>query len=86
MAGEGAVALTADVASYPRVDLHVLLERTLCLETLPAQQTEDSHVCACGRQEWGDLRQLEHRATLYPSRLEQESAPGLVPPSSRAQG
>lgn len=86
MAGEGAVALAADVAAHTRVDLHVLLERTLRLETLPAQQTEDSHVSACGRQEWGDLRQLEHRATLYPLRLEQEPAPGLVPPSSHAQG
>lgn len=50
MAGEGAVALAADVAAYARVDFHVLLERALGLETLPAQQTEDSHVRACGRQ------------------------------------
>lgn len=49
VAGEGAVALAADVAAHARVDLHVLLERALCLETLPAQQTEDSHVCACGK-------------------------------------
>jgi hypothetical protein len=28
------------------VDLHVLLQRRLCLETLPAQQTEDGHVQA----------------------------------------
>lgn len=46
MAGERAVALAADVAAHTCVDLHVLLERTLRLETLPAQQTEDSHVCA----------------------------------------
>lgn len=46
VAGEGAVALTADVAAHARMDLHVLLECTLCLETLPTQQTEDSHVCA----------------------------------------
>lgn len=46
MAGEGAVALAADVAAYARVDFHVLLERALGLETLPAQQTEDSHVRA----------------------------------------
>lgn len=49
VAGEGAVALAADVAAHARVDLHVLLERALCLETLPAQQTEDSHVRACGK-------------------------------------
>lgn len=47
VAGEGAVALAADVAAHARVDLHVLLERALCLETLPAQKTEDSHVRAC---------------------------------------
>jgi len=46
VAGEGAVALAADVAAYTRVDLHVLLERALRLESLPAQQTEDGHVRA----------------------------------------
>lgn len=51
MAGEGAVALAADVAAYARVDLHVLLERALRLESLPAQQTEDGHVRACGEQQ-----------------------------------
>lgn len=71
MAGEGAVALTADVAAHARVDLHVLLEGTLRLETLPAQQTEDSHVCACGRQSRESLRELERKAILYPSRLAQ---------------
>lgn len=71
MAGEGAVALAADVAAHARVDLHVLLEGALRLETLPAQQTEDSHVCACGRQSRESLRELERKAILYPSRLAQ---------------
>lgn len=48
MAGEGAVALAADVAAHTRVHLHVLLQRALCLEALPTQQAEDSHVRACG--------------------------------------
>lgn len=56
VAGEGAVALTADVAAHARMDLHVLLECTLCLETLPTQQTEDSHVCACERQKQGEAQ------------------------------
>lgn len=51
VAGEGAVALTADVAAHACVDLHVLLECALCLKALPTQQTEDSHVRACGRQQ-----------------------------------
>lgn len=62
VAGEGAVALAADVAAHACVDLHVLLERALRLEPLPAQQTEDRHVCACGRQEWENLRRAELRA------------------------
>lgn len=56
MAGESAVALAADVAPHARVDLHVLLERTLCLEPLPAQQAEDSHVRACRGEERKSLR------------------------------
>jgi hypothetical protein len=48
VAGEGTVALAADVAAHACVDLHVLLECALCLEALPTQQTEDSHVCAYG--------------------------------------
>lgn len=46
VAGEGAIALAADVAAHAGVDLHVLLQCRLCLETLPAQQTEDGHVQA----------------------------------------
>lgn len=46
VAGKGAVAFTADIAAHTRVDLHVLLECALCLEALPAQQAEDSHVRA----------------------------------------
>lgn len=46
VAGEGAIALAADVAAHAGVDLHVLLQRRLRLETLPAQQTEDGHVQA----------------------------------------
>lgn len=51
MAGKGAVALAADIAAHARVDLHVLLERALGLEALPTQETENSHVRACGRQQ-----------------------------------
>lgn len=71
VAGKGAVTLAADVAAHACVDLHVLLERALCLETLPAQQTEDGHVCACGRQERESLRRVEHKAVLYSPRLEE---------------
>ena len=46
VAGEGAVALAADVAPDARVHLHVLLQRRLSLEALPAQQAEDGHVRA----------------------------------------
>lgn len=59
VAGEGAVALAADVAAHARVDLHVLLQRTLRLEALPAQQAEDGHVRACGDR--GGLRALPRR-------------------------
>lgn len=61
VAGEGAVALTADVAAHARMDLHVLLERALCLEALATQQTEDSHVCACAENRGESLRKWEHR-------------------------
>ena len=44
VAGEGAVALAADVAADPRVHLHVLLERRLRLEAFPTQQAEEGHV------------------------------------------
>lgn len=50
VAGERPVALAADVAAHARMDLHVLLERTLGLEALPTQQAEDGHVSACRRQ------------------------------------
>lgn len=86
MAGEGAVTLAADVAAHACVDLHVLLERALCLETLPAQQTEDGHVCACGRQERESLRRGEHRAILYSRRLEEQPATRLAPSSHHIQG
>lgn len=44
VAREGAIALAADVATDPGMDLHVLLQGCLCLEALPTQQTEDGHV------------------------------------------
>lgn len=44
VAREGAIALAADVAADPGVDLHVLLQGGLRLEALPTQQTEDGHV------------------------------------------
>lgn len=44
VARERAIALAADVAADPGVNLHVLLQSRLRLETLPAQQAEDSHV------------------------------------------
>lgn len=47
MAGEGPVALAADVAAHAGVDLHVLLQRRLGLEALPTEQAEDGHVRAC---------------------------------------
>lgn len=87
MAGESPVALAADVAAHARVDLHVLLERALRLETLPTQQTEDGHVRACRRQGQESLRRVEHKALLYSYRLEQEPVLGLLPllpPSSGA--
>lgn len=49
MAGEGPVAFAANVAADAGVDLHVLLQSRLGLETLPAQQAEDGHVRTCGR-------------------------------------
>lgn len=49
VAGEGAVALAADVAAHPGVHLHVLLQGALRLEPLAAQQAENGHVCTCGR-------------------------------------
>lgn len=49
VAGEGAVALAADVAAHPGVHLHVLLQGALRLEPLATQQTENGHVCTCGR-------------------------------------
>lgn len=51
MAGEGPVALAADVAANAGVDLHVLLQRCLGLKALPTQQAEDGHVRACGTTE-----------------------------------
>lgn len=44
VAGEGALAVAADVAVHARVDLHVLLQGLLGLEALCAQQTEHRHV------------------------------------------
>lgn len=44
VAWEGAIALAADVAADPGMDLHVLLQGRLGLEALPTQQTEDGHV------------------------------------------
>lgn len=51
MAGKGAVALTADVAAHSRVHFHVLLQGSLRLEPLPAQQAEDGHVSTWGERE-----------------------------------
>lgn len=44
VAGEGALAVAADVAVHARVDLHVLLQGLLGLEALCTQQTEHCHV------------------------------------------
>lgn len=44
VAGEGALAVAADVAVHARVDLHVLLQGLLGLEALRTQQTEHRHV------------------------------------------
>lgn len=57
VAGEGAVALAADVAAHPCVHLHVLLQGRLRLEALAAEQAEHSHVRTCGRGDSG----LRHR-------------------------
>lgn len=51
MAGEGAVALAADVATHSRVHFHVLLQGSLRLEPLPAQQAEDGHVSTWGERQ-----------------------------------
>ena len=51
MAGESPVALAADVAANAGVDLHVLLQCRLGLETLPTEQAEDGHVRPCGGKE-----------------------------------
>lgn len=79
VAGEGAVALAADVAAHARVDLHVLLEGALRLETLPTQQTEDSHVCACGRQSRESLRKLNARPSSTHPGQRQGPHPGQCP-------
>ena len=89
VAGEGAVALAAGVAADARVDLHVLLERALSLETLPAQQTEDSHVRACGKEERGEPQgggAQGHSLLVQVQMREQEPGTGPVPPIPQAQG
>lgn len=86
VAGEGAVALTADVAAHARVDLHVLLERTLRLETLPTQQTEDSHVCACGRQEQGEPQEGGTHSLSLPLQAGARVGMSASAPSAHAQG
>lgn len=65
VAGEGAVALAADIAAHACVDLHVLLECTLCLKALPTQQTEDSHVRAWRRQQWESFSNLETQGQIF---------------------
>lgn len=65
VAGEGAIALTADIAAHACVDLHVLLECALCLKALPTQQTEDSHVRACGRQQRESLSNGETQGQIF---------------------
>lgn len=47
MARESPVAFAANVAANAGVDLHVLLQSSLGLEPLPAQQAEDGHVGPC---------------------------------------
>lgn len=47
VAGESPVAFTANVAANAGVDFHVLLQRRLRLETLPAEQAKDGHVGPC---------------------------------------
>lgn len=44
VAREGSVTFAADVAADTSVHFHVLLQRDLCLETLPTKQAEDRHV------------------------------------------
>lgn len=66
MTGKGAVALAADVAAHACVDLHVLLECALCLEALPTQETENSHVRACGRQQRESQQGGDPRPELHP--------------------
>lgn len=44
MAGESPVAFAANVAADAGVDLHVLLQCRLGLETLPTKQAKDGHV------------------------------------------
>lgn len=44
MAGESPIAFTANVAANAGMDLHVLLQCCLGLETLPTKQAEDGHV------------------------------------------
>lgn len=44
VAREGAIALAANVAADPGMDLHVLLQGRLCLKALSTKQTEDGHV------------------------------------------
>lgn len=44
MAGERPVAFAANVAANTSVDLHVLLQSCLGLETFPTKETEDGHV------------------------------------------
>lgn len=58
VAREGAIALAADVAADPGVDLHVLLQGRLCLEALSTQQTEDGHV-------WSYTRNEKENRELY---------------------
>lgn len=55
MAGESPVAFAANVAADAGVDLHVLLQRRLGLEPLPAEQAEDGHVRPCRAKKTGEL-------------------------------
>ena len=66
MAREGPVAFAADVAAHAGVDFHVLLQRRLRLEPLPAEQAEDGHVRACvGKHTSGELVDESLHQTLY---------------------
>lgn len=62
VAGEGAVAVAADVAVHPGVDLHVLLQGLLGLEALRTQQTEHRHV---GPWRWQETQTQSYFSSVH---------------------